>query len=170
MAQGPGHVGSVVGMMKMGNIVPKLGFESKSLAFQVSVLPLHHIGSLLSPLYPRLPVCAAPCLRGKCTLVHTYELSHLFNWVSLCRSAREKDYSSSVQWKDYSCFNQNIQNSHIMETSYWCNSYVAIAGHTWMLDQCVRTCCRSNKWCLNVHVNIKIKLVFALQSYPKITI
>ena len=50
----------------MGNTVPKAGFKPTSLAFRASVLPLHHIGSLMSPLYPRLPVYAAPCLRGQC--------------------------------------------------------------------------------------------------------
>ena len=53
-----------VGAMKMGNIVPR--------AFWASVLPLHHIGTLMSPLYPRLPVYAAPCLRGQCRLQQLY--------------------------------------------------------------------------------------------------
>ena len=34
----------VVGVMKMGNIVPRAGNEPTSLAFYASVLPLHHIG------------------------------------------------------------------------------------------------------------------------------
>ena len=38
-----GHENSVVGVMKMGNIVPRLGFEPTSLALQASVLPLHHV-------------------------------------------------------------------------------------------------------------------------------
>ena len=38
------------GVMKMGNIVPRVGIEPKSLVFQAGVLPLHHIGSLMSPL------------------------------------------------------------------------------------------------------------------------
>ena len=34
----------------------RAAIQPKSLAFQASVLPLHHIGSLMSP--PCLPVCA----------------------------------------------------------------------------------------------------------------
>ena len=45
---------SVVGVMKMGNIEPRAGFEPTSLAFQVGVLPFHHVGSLMSQLHPRL--------------------------------------------------------------------------------------------------------------------
>ena len=60
-----------MGMMKMGNSVPRVGIEPPSLAFQASVLPLHHVGSLLSPIYPHLPICTAPCLRGKCRLLHS---------------------------------------------------------------------------------------------------
>ena len=47
---------SVVGVMKRGNIVPRVGIEPTSLAFRASVLPLHYVGFLMSPLYPRLPV------------------------------------------------------------------------------------------------------------------
>ena len=39
---------SVMGVMKMGNIVPSLGLETISLAFRVSVLPLHHLGSMIT--------------------------------------------------------------------------------------------------------------------------
>ena len=60
----------VVGVTKMGNIVSRVGLEPTSLVFQVSVLALHHIGSLMSPLYPRPPVYAVPCLRGRCRLLH----------------------------------------------------------------------------------------------------
>ena len=62
----------VVGVMKMGNIVPRAGLEPTSLAFRASV-QLLHIGSLISPLSPRLPVYAAPSLRGQCT--HHYTVS-----------------------------------------------------------------------------------------------
>ena len=47
----------------MENAVPRVRLEPTTLAFRKSVLPLHHVGSLLSPLYPHPPVCAAPCLR-----------------------------------------------------------------------------------------------------------
>ena len=59
-----------MGVMKMRNIAPRAGIEPTSLAFQASVLPLHHTGFLMSPLYPRLPVYAAPCLKGQCRLLH----------------------------------------------------------------------------------------------------
>ena len=59
----------VVGMMKMRNIVPRVGLEPTSLAFRASMLPLHHIGSLISSLYPHPPVYATPCLRGSCRLL-----------------------------------------------------------------------------------------------------
>ena len=55
---------SVVGVMKMGNIVPRMGREPTSLAFRAIVLLLHHIGSLMSPLCPCLP-----CLSGQCRLL-----------------------------------------------------------------------------------------------------
>ena len=66
---------SIVGVMKMGNIVPRYGIEPTSLSFQASVQPLHHVGSLMSLLYPRLPVNAAPCLRGQCSLLHMYTMA-----------------------------------------------------------------------------------------------
>ena len=60
----------IVNVMKMGNIVPRAGIEPIPLAFWACVLALHHIGSLVSPLYRCLPVYAAPCLRGHCRLLH----------------------------------------------------------------------------------------------------
>ena len=47
----------------MGNIVARVAHEPISLEFRTSVLPLHHVGSLVSALYPRLPVYVALCLR-----------------------------------------------------------------------------------------------------------
>ena len=49
----------VVGVMKMENIVHRAGLEHTSLAVQANVLPLHHVGSMMSPLYPHPPVYAA---------------------------------------------------------------------------------------------------------------
>ena len=49
---------SVEVVMKMGNIVPQVGIKHTSLVFWASVLPLHHVGSLISPpscLYRSLP-------------------------------------------------------------------------------------------------------------------
>ena len=54
----------VVGVMKMGNTMPRVGLEHASLAFWARALPLHRIGSLTSLLYPCQPVYVAPCLRG----------------------------------------------------------------------------------------------------------
>ena len=45
-------VTTVVGVMKMGNIVPRARIKPTSLAFRASVLPLHNVGSQMSPLYP----------------------------------------------------------------------------------------------------------------------
>ena len=45
------NINSVVGVVKMGNIVPRVVIENASLAFRASVLPLHHVSSLMSPLY-----------------------------------------------------------------------------------------------------------------------
>ena len=47
---------TVMGMMKMGNIAPRLGLKPTSLVFQAIVFPLHLVGSLTSPLYSCLPV------------------------------------------------------------------------------------------------------------------
>ena len=41
---------SVLGMIKMGNIVPRVGIEPTSLEFQASDLRLHHVGSPMSHL------------------------------------------------------------------------------------------------------------------------
>ena len=60
--------GGAVSVMKMGNIVPRVGIEPTPLAFQADVLPVHYVGSLMSPLYPHPPAYAAPCLRGQCRL------------------------------------------------------------------------------------------------------
>ena len=53
-----------MGVMKIWNIVPRAGLATTSLVFQASVLPLSHVGCLISPLYPQLAVYAAPCLRS----------------------------------------------------------------------------------------------------------
>ena len=63
----------------MGNTVPRAGIKPTSLVLWDSVLPLHHIGPLLSP-----PVYAAPCLRGQ------YKLLHLSSWN--CKSFNASKY------------------------------------------------------------------------------
>ena len=50
---------TAMGVMKMGNIVPRVEIEPTSLAFRASVLPLRDVGSLMSPpLHPCLSVYA----------------------------------------------------------------------------------------------------------------
>ena len=46
-----------VGVMNMGNIVPRPGIEPTSFGFRASVLTIYHLGYLMSALYPCLPVC-----------------------------------------------------------------------------------------------------------------
>ena len=85
LVQDPGHGTSVMGEMKMRNSVPRTGIKPTSLAFLASVLPLHHIGSLMSPLYPHLPVYAAPCLRDQCRLLHCVSSRQcLFSMLDSC--------------------------------------------------------------------------------------
>ena len=60
---------SVMGLMKMGNTVPRGGLECTFLVFRANALPLHQIVSLMSPLCPCLPIYAAPCLRGQSRLL-----------------------------------------------------------------------------------------------------
>ena len=55
--------------MEIRNIASRMGIEPTSVAFRVSVLPLHHLGSLLSRPYPCLPDYEAPGLRGQCRLL-----------------------------------------------------------------------------------------------------
>ena len=75
----------IMAVMKMGNIVPRAGIKPTSLAFRASVLPLHHLGSLTSPLFPHLPVYAAPYLRGQCRPLHSSpwncKLFNAYNYV-----------------------------------------------------------------------------------------
>ena len=44
----------VVSMTKMGNIVPRAGFEPAAMTLRANVLPLHNVDSLLSTLYLRI--------------------------------------------------------------------------------------------------------------------
>ena len=61
-----------VGVTKIDNIMPRAEIEPTSIEVQASVLPLHNVGSLMSPLYPCLPIYAAPCLRVQCRLLHKH--------------------------------------------------------------------------------------------------
>ena len=55
---------------QMGNAVPRAGLEPTTPAFQTSMLPLHHTGTLMSPLSSHPPVYVALCNRGQCKLLH----------------------------------------------------------------------------------------------------
>ena len=74
LVQDPGHGTSVMGVMKMGNNVPSVGLEPTSLAFQASVLPLHHVASPMSPRCPPPPVYVALCLRVQYRLLQYYHI------------------------------------------------------------------------------------------------
>ena len=61
---------SVVGVTKMGTTVPRMGIEPKSLSFWTSVLQLHDIGSLMSPLYLTLCLFSSlPQRSGHTTII-----------------------------------------------------------------------------------------------------
>ena len=67
-----------MGVMKRGNIAPRVRIEPTSLELWASALPLHHIGSLMSPLFPRLPVYVAPCLR---VYTHTHIYIYIYIYI-----------------------------------------------------------------------------------------
>ena len=60
---------SVMGVMKMGSTLPRIGLKLTSLSFRASVLPLN----------PHPPINAAPCLRGQCRLLQYYHYHELWN-------------------------------------------------------------------------------------------
>ena len=75
-----GLISIVMGVMKMANIVPRVGIELTSLAFQASVLPLHHVESLMSPLCMPMPtsLCSSlPQRSMQTTRVFIYKLLYL---------------------------------------------------------------------------------------------
>ena len=57
-------------VMKIGNIMPRAGIESTSLAILGQFA--NHIGSLMSPPNLYLPVYVALYLRGQCRLLQYY--------------------------------------------------------------------------------------------------
>ena len=63
---------SVMGMMKLGNIVPRGGIEPTYLSLWASVLTITPLGFLIPTSYPRLLVYAVLCLRGQYRLLHIY--------------------------------------------------------------------------------------------------
>ena len=58
------HTYIVVGVIQMGNNVLKAGLEPTFLGFGASVLPFHHVDSLMSPLDPHPPIYVARCLNA----------------------------------------------------------------------------------------------------------
>ena len=114
---------SVVGVIKMGNTVPWAGIEPTSLAFRASVLPLHHVDYLKSPLYPRPPVYAAPCLRCQCRLLYIYTSIHLYIYTWMWVHAYKLRIWRCMELSGVS--HQNIQHS----TSPWPQyNYTLTAG------------------------------------------
>ena len=65
----------IVSVTKMGNIVPRTGIEP-------SVLPLYHIGSLMSTLCPCPPGYVALCLRYQCKLLHTHTHIYIYMYIN----------------------------------------------------------------------------------------
>ena len=70
-------IDTVMGVMKMGNIVPRAGLKPTSLAFWASMLPLHQVGSLTALLYRRPPVYVALLPQGsvQTTILPRYHAS-----------------------------------------------------------------------------------------------
>ena len=74
---------TVVGVMKMGNTVPRAGLEPTSLALRASVLPLHHIG------FPDVTTILTP--------------------TCLCGSLPQRSVHTTTQfWYDLTCY-QNLK-------------------------------------------------------------
>ena len=63
----------VVGVMKTGNIVPTVEMQPTSLTFRASMLPLQHIGSMMSYTHAYLSVWLLASMDSADTLV-TLEL------------------------------------------------------------------------------------------------
>ena len=75
-------------VMKMENIVPRVGFEETSILClewesnthlvhsEPVCQPPHYLGSLMSPPYPCPPIHAAPSLKGQCKLLHIWPSWH----------------------------------------------------------------------------------------------
>ena len=94
-------------MISMGNITPRMGIEPTSLAVRASVLRLHHVGSLMSPLCPCLTVYAAPYLGGQCSLLHSPP--------SNCKPLKTYNYVQAVTSHTYT---QCRFNNHMAHSLY----------------------------------------------------
>ena len=87
---------SVVGVMKIGNIVPRAGIEPTPRAFQASVLRYHHIGIVVTS--GSLTVYGAHCLRGQFTVMNcksfiAYSYIHTDNGLMHPRQERFNNHS-----------------------------------------------------------------------------
>ena len=141
----------VVGVTKRENIVPRVGLEPTSLAFQASVLPIHHVGFLMSSLYQRRPVCEAPCLRGQFRLlqssswncksfnaynsIHTYiHWSYTYIHGIGSTTIQHVACTASWSWKQCHCCDENGK---------YCTQSGTQTHISGILDQCVTiTPCR----------------------------
>ena len=65
--------------MKMGNTAPRAGLEPTSLAFWDSVLPFHHIGSLMTPLYPSMQLLASEVSADYYTYIYIQTHTYIHN-------------------------------------------------------------------------------------------
>ena len=87
LEQDPGHGTGVMGVTKIGNTVPRAGFEPIYLTFRPSVLTLHHIGFPDVTAIPT-PTClcsSLPQSRGQCRLLHmspwNYKSFNAYNYI-----------------------------------------------------------------------------------------
>ena len=92
--------------------MPRAGIGPRSLAFKVSVIPLHHIDSLMLPLYPHLPVYAALSLRGHYRLLHSsplnYKSFNAYNYIPYIYihrvgSSTIQHKACTVSWSWHQC-------------------------------------------------------------------
>ena len=121
-----------VGVKKIGTTMPRAGFEPTSLTFRASVLPLHHVGSLISPLFPCLPVYVALGFRGQCRLLH----------------------SSPWNRKSFNAYNYIHTGNAAMVLGSTAIQHVACAG-SWSWHQC-HGCDKNGKYCAQSGIRTQI--------------
>ena len=107
--------------MKMGNIVPRAGIKPTSLAFQVSVLPSHHVGSMTPPCPP---VYAAPCFRGQCRLLHSSPWSVLMHTARSLHRIQLTETSVVSEMK----MGNIVQTTHLSDPSCQITAITAISS------------------------------------------
>ena len=90
---------SVMAEMKTGNIGPRMGIEPTSLAFWASVIPSHHVGSLMSLITIPTPTCLCSSLPQRSVRTTTIWIK-VSNVPSISsRSLRLSQYQ--VQWLNW---------------------------------------------------------------------